>query len=131
MSAETDGTQAALELFDLSGIDELDAFAAFVDEMRTYHVGADNAIQSGQLAEQFLGDADRTSTIRDWKQAALQQLGLPIAYAHGRGYYVVDTEDELEDALDRFYKEISQRKETAEALERAYLGTQRRSINAE
>jgi hypothetical protein len=128
VSADSDnGTQAALELFDLDGVDDLEAFSAFVDEMRG-HRGRQNAIPSSGLSEQVFGHPDGTSTIRDWKQVAVHQLGLPVAYSRGEGYYVIESREELETVKNYYYKRITSMKDTVRAYEEAINGHYRREV---
>lgn len=113
-----EATQAALELFQLDGPDDLDAFARFVDIMRRDHNGRDNAIPTRVLADEL---DKNTTTIRDWKQVAVKQLGLPIGSSQ-HGYFVIQTEDELEKECDSLYAEAATLVETGHDLERAYYG---------
>jgi hypothetical protein len=124
----TNGTQAALDLFELDGVRDLELFSEFVDVMRRHHRGREKAIPSAYLSRLLFGHPDGKSTIRDWKQVALHQLGLPIAYERGAGYYVVETEAELEDVLDYYYKRITSMKDSARAYEEAVTGSHTRRI---
>lgn len=113
-----EGTQAALDLFDLDGPDDLEAFAGFVDAMRRDHNGRDNAIPARVLADEF---QKGTTTIRDWKQLAVKELGLPIASSQD-GYFVIQTEQELERERDSLLSEAATLTQTARQLDQAYYG---------
>lgn len=115
------GTIDALQLFGLEGPDDLDAFARFIDAMRRDHQGRENAIPAHVLADEF---SKGTTTIRDWKQVAVKELGLPIGSSQD-GYFVIQSDDELERERESLLQEAATLTQTARQLDRAYYGRPR------
>jgi len=112
-------TRDALRLFDLPDISSLRKFARFVDILRWHHHGRDNAIPVSQIADQ-VGMSD--TTLKDWKQVAIAELGLPIVSCQD-GYFIAESEQELERARDSHLSAAATHAETARQLDRAFYGT--------
>ncbi len=84
------------------------------------HVGKDNAITSSEIAEKFdLDTHDSTPNTRAIIRHLVTKEGMPIA-ASGKGYYVIEDEEELEEygqtLTNRADKIIERRQAVTEAF---------------
>jgi biotin operon repressor len=77
------------------------------------HVGKENAIYSGDIAEQVgVPDDDTHVRIREYLSELLEE-GVPLASNPGHGYWIIKNQDELDNyvgSLERRARKIENRK---------------------
>jgi NDP-sugar pyrophosphorylase family protein len=77
------------------------------------HVGKGNAIFSGEIADEMgIPDDDTHVNVREYLSELLQE-GLPLAGNPGHGYWIIDSQEELDNyvgSLERRARSIDNRK---------------------